>query len=52
MFAHKTQDPVNTYNNYFKPLEEFRGLEAGVKQAETFIHFKAEGDRAVIMGLK
>ena len=52
MFAHKTQDPVNTYNNYFKPLEEFRGLEAGVKQAEAFIHFKAEGDRAVIMGLK
>ena len=52
MFAHKTQDPVNTYNNYFKPLEEFRGLEAGVKQAEAFIHFKAEGDRAVIMVLK
>ena len=32
MFAHQTQDPVNTYNDYFKPLEEFRGLEAGVKR--------------------
>ncbi len=51
MFAHKTQDPVNTYNDYFKPLEEFRGLEAGVKAAEAFIHFKAEGERAKIIGL-
>ena len=52
MFAHKTQDPINTYNDYFKPLEEFRGLESGVKQAEAFIHFKAEGQRALISGLK
>jgi LmbE family N-acetylglucosaminyl deacetylase len=51
MFAHKTQDPINTYNDYFKPLEEFRGLEAGVKAAEAFIHFKAEGERAKIIGL-
>jgi LmbE family N-acetylglucosaminyl deacetylase len=51
MFAHKTQDPVNTYNDYFKPLEEFRGLEAGVKAAEAFIHFKAKGDRATMIGL-
>jgi LmbE family N-acetylglucosaminyl deacetylase len=51
MFAHKTQDPVNTYNDYFKPLEEFRGLEAGVKAAEAFIHFKAGGERAKIIGL-
>jgi LmbE family N-acetylglucosaminyl deacetylase len=51
MFAHKTQDPVKTYNDYFKPLEEFRGLEAGVKAAEAFIHFKAERERAKIIGL-
>jgi len=51
MFTHQTQDPVNTYNNYFKPLEEFRGLEAGVKVAEGFIHFKKEGARAGIIGL-
>jgi LmbE family N-acetylglucosaminyl deacetylase len=51
MFAHKTQNPVNTYNDYFKPLEEFRGLEAGVKVAEGFIHFKKEGERAGIIGL-
>ena len=51
MFAHKTQNPVETYNDYFKPLEEFRGLEAGVKVAEAFIHFKSKGQRANIMGL-
>jgi LmbE family N-acetylglucosaminyl deacetylase len=51
MYAHKTQDPEGTYNNYFKPLEEFRGLEAGVKAAEGFIHFKDKPDRATIIGL-
>lgn len=51
MYAHKTQDPEGTYNNYFKPLEEFRGLEAGVKAAEGFIHFKDKADRATIIGL-
>src|SRR5450631_1043264 len=51
MFAHKTQDPEGTYNNYFKPLEEFRGLEAGVKAAEGFVHYKDKADRATISGL-
>ncbi len=51
MFAHKTQDPINTYNDYFKPLEEFRGLEAGVKAAEAFIHFKPGDEKARIVGL-
>lgn len=51
MFAHKTQNPADIYNNYFKPLEEFRGLEAGVKAAEAFMHFKAKEDRATIIGL-
>jgi hypothetical protein len=51
MFAHQTQDPVNTYNDYFKPLEEFRGLEAGVKAAEAFIHFKPGDEKARIVGL-
>jgi len=51
MFAHKTQDPIKTYNDYFKPLEEFRGLEAGVKQAEGFIHFKTNEEKASILGL-
>jgi LmbE family N-acetylglucosaminyl deacetylase len=51
MYAHKTQDPEGTYNNYFKPLEEFRGLEAGVKAAEGFIHFKDKADRTTIIGL-
>ncbi|HVW12310.1 MAG TPA: PIG-L deacetylase family protein [Mucilaginibacter sp.] len=51
MFAHKTQNPVKTYNDYFKPLEEFRGLEAGVQAAEAFIHFKPGTERASLMGL-
>jgi LmbE family N-acetylglucosaminyl deacetylase len=51
MFAHKTQDPDGTYNGFFKPLEDFRGLQAGVKAAEGFIHFKAKAEQAVIMGL-
>jgi LmbE family N-acetylglucosaminyl deacetylase len=51
MFAHKTQNPIETYNTYFKPLEEFRGLESGAKAAEGFIHFKDGKDRATITGL-
>jgi len=51
MYAHKSQDPDGTYKSYFKPLEEFRGLESGVKAAEAFIHFKDKTDRATIFGL-
>jgi LmbE family N-acetylglucosaminyl deacetylase len=51
MFAHKTQDPVKTYEDFFRPLEEFRGLEAGVTAAEAFIHFKPHAERAAITGL-
>jgi len=51
MFAHKTQDPEETYNTYFKPLEEFRGLEAGVQAAEGFIHFKDRSERATLTGI-
>jgi LmbE family N-acetylglucosaminyl deacetylase len=39
MFAHKTQFPEEVYNSYFRTMEEFRGLEAGVKAAEGFIQF-------------
>jgi LmbE family N-acetylglucosaminyl deacetylase len=48
MYAHKTQDPINTYNSFFKQMEDFRGLEAGVKAAEAFIHFKTKAARANI----
>lgn len=51
MFAHKTQDPINTYNDYFAPLETFRGLEAGVQAAEAFIYFKPGNEKARIVGL-
>lgn len=51
MFAHKTQSPTETYNTYFKKMEEFRGLEAEVKAAEAFIHFKDKSEKATIIGL-
>jgi len=51
MYAHLSQDPDGTYKNYFKPLEEFRGLECGVKAAEAFIQFKDKSERAAITGL-
>jgi LmbE family N-acetylglucosaminyl deacetylase len=51
MYAHQSQDPDGTYKSYFKPLEEFRGLESGVKAAEAFIHFKDKSDRANMTGL-
>ncbi len=51
MFAHKTQDPEEVYASFFKTLEEFRGLQAGVKAAEGFIRFKPRGERVTITGL-
>lgn len=51
MFAHATQGPKEIYDDYFKTLEEFRGLEAGVKAAEAFIHFKPTDKRATMFGL-
>jgi LmbE family N-acetylglucosaminyl deacetylase len=44
MFAHKSQDPVNVYNTFFKTMEEFRGLEANVKAAEAFMLFRKKSD--------
>ncbi len=51
MFAHQTQAPQETYDDFFKIMEEFRGLEAGVKAAEAFVHFKPATTRASIAGL-
>jgi len=51
MFAHKTQNPKEVYDTFFKSMEDFRGLEAGVKAAEGFIHFKAGSERSAIPGL-
>lgn len=51
MFLHQTQNPVETYETYFKPMEEFRGLEANTKVAEAFIHFAAKGKSGGIVGL-
>ena len=51
MFAHKSQGPQDFYDKDFKKMEEYRGLEAGVKVAEAFIHFKNKADRATMMGL-
>ncbi|HEY4155050.1 MAG TPA: PIG-L deacetylase family protein [Puia sp.] len=51
MFAHKTQNPEQVYADFFKTMEEFRGLEAGVKAAEGFIRAKLKEERANISGL-
>src|SRR5437764_149772 len=51
MFAHKTQNPEEVYATFFKTMEEFRGLEAGVPAAEGFICFKPKEERARILGL-
>lgn len=37
MFAHMSQDPQGTYDNFFRKMEEFRGLEANVRSAEAFV---------------
>ena len=52
MMAHKTQGPEKIYDTDFKTMEDFRGMEAGVKAAEAFVHFKSKSQRATIMGLK
>ena len=51
MFAHQTQSPQETYDGFFKAMEEFRGLQAGVKAAEAFVHFKVKAERASLIGL-
>lgn len=51
MMAHKTQSPEKIYEKDFIPMERFRGIEAGVKQAEAFVHFKRKASRSVIPGL-
>jgi LmbE family N-acetylglucosaminyl deacetylase len=51
MLAHQSQGPEKYYADYHKKMEDFRGLEAGVKAAEAFIHFKTKSNRATIQGL-
>jgi N-acetylglucosamine malate deacetylase 1 len=38
-FAHESQAPVNFYA-YHQEMQRFRGLEAGCKQAEAFVHLE------------
>jgi LmbE family N-acetylglucosaminyl deacetylase len=52
MMAHKTQGPEKIYDTDFKTMEDFRGMEAGVKAAEAIVHFKVKAQRACIMGLE
>jgi len=48
MFAHQTQNPEEIYVSFFKTMEEFRGLEAGVIAAEAFIYFKPNDKRTLL----
>lgn len=47
MYAHASQEPERTYLDFFKKMEEFRGLEAGVPAAEAFVRFKRKGERSI-----
>jgi len=38
LFAHKSQDGVAIYRDYHKPMEDWRGREAGCTAAEAFAH--------------
>ena len=51
MFAYKSQGPEKFYDTDFRKTENFRGLEAGVKVAEAFVHFKIKKECASIIGL-
>jgi LmbE family N-acetylglucosaminyl deacetylase len=51
LLAHQTQNPQEVYDDYFKAMEDFRGLEVSKKAAEGFIHFKTNMDRSSIVGL-
>jgi LmbE family N-acetylglucosaminyl deacetylase len=51
LLCHKTQDPEKVYDDFFKTMEDFRGLEAGVAAAEAFIRFKPKPERATLKGL-
>ena len=42
LMAHISQDPVGVYAKWFKPMEDFRGLECGATAAEAFIHFRKD----------
>lgn len=49
LLEHKTQDPEKVYDDFFRTMETFRGLEAGVKAAEGFIHFKDKATGTAVM---
>ncbi len=51
LLAHQTQSPEAVYTSFFKTMEDFRGLEAGVPAAEGFIRFKKGEERGSIIGL-
>ncbi len=51
MFAHKSQGPQEIYEKDFVKMQGFRGLEAGVKVAEAFIHFNSKADQNSVIGL-
>lgn len=46
LMAHQSQRPEEVYEGWFHTMEDFRGLEAGVKAAEAFIHLKPKGASA------
>lgn len=41
LYAHKSQDPDDIYLNYHFPMQQFRGREIRVKEAEAFVRLDA-----------
>ncbi len=49
LMAHRSQQPEQVYERFFKTMEDFRGLESGVDAAEGFIQFKPKSNRAAFL---
>jgi LmbE family N-acetylglucosaminyl deacetylase len=51
LFAHKSQDAEAIYRDYHRPMEDFRGREAGVRAAEAFVPLSRDGASRSLPGL-
>jgi LmbE family N-acetylglucosaminyl deacetylase len=51
LFAHESQDAEAIYRDYHRPMEDFRGREAGVRAAEAFVPLARDGANRGLPGL-
>lgn len=50
VFAHRSQDPAEIWDDYHREMADFRGREAGVKQAEAFVRLSRIGPGGGLIG--